>query len=220
MTNEIFEQFQFICEHCGNAINKRDTHCHACVRPVIQPVKKVRKEETQPSGKRTKKPNSKTNGVVDLIGDFLLASVIVFLVSVIGYRSFYSAPGDTAGNRISHLTPAYATTPRKNRFEEKTINRAMFGEDWPLTVDEVTVVCRGSRYPFVYHAGTYYPLTGAAQAYAKNFPYEGPYAPLEDIWARDTELAEMLAEAGAKNWHLVRISIRPVLDVGLKLCGI
>ena len=90
----------------------------------------------------------------------------------------------------------------------KTIKQSDYGEKWPLTVPEATLLCKGWGGVYVYVNERYYPVNGLAGSQQIIDTYIGePIYDLQDIWASDP-----VSKYG------LRISIGPLIDDGLKLC--
>ena len=91
---------------------------------------------------------------------------------------------------------------------EKTqvLDRASFGDTWPLTFENATVSCVNGAYAFVYDTATdnRYPLNGMASNAVKSGKMEG--YDLDTVWKDDP------------NYSDVKLSISPVLDSALNLC--
>lgn len=94
--------------------------------------------------------------------------------------------------------------------DAKTIKQSDYGEKWPLTVPEATLLCKGWGSVYVYVNERYYPVNGLAESQQMIDTYIGkPIYNLQDIWAFDPVYGP---EYG------LRISIGPLIDDGLKLC--
>ena len=98
----------------------------------------------------------------------------------------------------------------------KRISAEDFGESWPFTVQSGILACKNSAVTFTTN-GTTYAVNGIAgsRGYADIEPiWEYNWAMLEELGkALNVTAEEALAMAGP-----VRISIGPIIDVGLKLC--
>ena len=99
----------------------------------------------------------------------------------------------------------------------KTIRQSDYGDKWPLTVSEATLLCKGGLGIYIYVNERYYPVNGSAQAQWIIDRYIGePIYNLEDIWAYHPVYGEEWASKHGE--HPLRISIGPLIDDGLKLC--
>jgi hypothetical protein len=109
-----------------------------------------------------------------------------------------------AGLALAGCGISTTTSPTRNAGPDnvRTVTRAEFGEDWPLTVDSAQIRCDGPR--AVAQAklivdGTTYGLNG--NALSAGLPRPDP------VWADDPEIDE------------VKVSIGPLIDAALDLCG-
>lgn len=86
------------------------------------------------------------------------------------------------------------------------ISKSMFGDKWPLSVEDGVVQCRyGSHVVFV-AGGKVYAVNGIASGAMKAGKED--YVDIREIWVDD-------ARPGHEG---LKISITPVIDAGLKLC--
>lgn len=100
---------------------------------------------------------------------------------------------------------------------KKKINNSEFGDKWPFTVSEGILKCSKRMITFTTKDGVTYGVNGTA----KNFGHPA----IEPIWKVDTAMLEELAKAFNKTVDEVigddppiRISIGPIIKVGLELC--
>ena len=106
--------------------------------------------------------------------------------------------------------------------DSKTIRQSDYGDQWPLTVSEALLLCRGEGV-YIYVNERYYPVNGSAQAQWRIDRYIGqPVYDLEAIWAYDEKTTEDFRRAYGgvlpKDFVPLRISIGPLIYDGLKLC--
>lgn len=119
--------------------------------------------------------------------------------------------------------------------DSKTIRQSDYGDKWPLTVPEATLLCKemnfsGFRFSFqgvyLYVNKSYYPVNGTAsnKHIIDRYNIE-PLYDLEDIWAVDEKVMEAVrkfyenkGKVMPPDEPLVRISIGPLINDGLKLC--
>ena len=110
--------------------------------------------------------------------------------------------------------------------DSKTIHQSDYGDKWPLTVPEATLLCKGGLGVYIYVNERYYPVNGSAQAQWIIDRYIGePLYNLEDIWAVDEKMMEnvrkayeYMGEVMPLDEPLTRISIGPLINDGLELC--
>ena len=108
----------------------------------------------------------------------------------------------------------------------KTIRQSDYGDKWPLTVSEATLLCKGGLGVYIYVNERYYPVNGSAEIQWIIDRYIGePLYNLEDIWAVDEKMMENVRKAYEYTGEvmppdepLIRISIGPLINDGLKLC--
>lgn len=98
------------------------------------------------------------------------------------------------------------------------ITRSNLGADeaWPLRIKSGTFVCIEDAV-FISDGTTEYPLNGRAQALTRSHP-QGR-RPLEDIWLADEKTLTDRKAPGVK-LKMVRFSISPVLNRGVKWCRV
>ena len=119
--------------------------------------------------------------------------------------------------------------------DSKTVRQADYGNKWPLTVPEATLLCKEANFPglrfplqgvYLYVNERYYPANGTASNKHIIDQYNiEPIYDLEEIWAVDEEMMgdvrkayEYTGEVIPPDEPLVRISIGPLIQDGLKLC--
>ena len=107
--------------------------------------------------------------------------------------------------------------------DSKTIRQSDYGDKWPLTVSEATLLCKGGLGIYIYVNERYYPVNGSAQAQWIIDRYIGePVYDLEDIWAYDEKTNEdfrrFFGGVLPEDFAPLRINIGPLIDDGLKLC--
>lgn len=113
---------------------------------------------------------------------------------------------------FAHL---FATVASAN---SRIIREADFGEAWPFLVSQGELSCtRGSRVTFTAN-DIIYAVNGTAVS--------AGFAPIEPIWKLDYALIEEISKAFGitpeqyvETETLVRISISPIIEAGLALCG-
>jgi hypothetical protein len=94
-----------------------------------------------------------------------------------------------------------ASGPASN---ERDVSSTSYGSAWPLTVDSGTLRCEGAgAVTFTSEDGTTYWVNGAAGGQAD----ERGWSNIRSIWADDPSLEGL------------KISIGPLIDDGLELCG-
>jgi hypothetical protein len=87
---------------------------------------------------------------------------------------------------------------------ERHVSRTDYGEAWPLTVESGTLRCEGaSAVTFRSEDGTTYWVNGTAGGQAEEHGWQN----IRPIWADDPEFEGL------------KISIGPLIDDGLNLCG-
>ena len=85
---------------------------------------------------------------------------------------------------------------------QRAVSRADLGEEWPLTVEHGTLRCSGQRVTFEAPDGSVYAVNGSAAPVARD---------IAPIWAPSRD--PVLRRAGG------RVSIGPLIGLGLQLCG-
>lgn len=97
--------------------------------------------------------------------------------------------------------PTAAPAPTAAPTDRRTVRKADYGDAWPFTVESGIVRCVAPRNEVVFSSGgKAYAVNGTAKA-------NDLYADIGSIWKDDPTIA------GAK------ISIGPILDLGLSLCS-
>ena len=107
--------------------------------------------------------------------------------------------------------------------DSKTIRQSDYGDKWPLTVPEATLLCKGGLGVYIYANERYYPVNGSAQAQWIIDRYiRKPVYDLEDIWAYDEKTNEdfrrFFGGVLPEDFVPLRINIGPLIDDGLELC--
>lgn len=81
------------------------------------------------------------------------------------------------------------------------VSRASMGEGWPFTVDEGVVACQGPTTSVVFKSeGRTYAVNGTARTHTD-------HPDIDPIWAADP------------NVQGLKISMAPIIQLGLSLCG-
>ena len=88
----------------------------------------------------------------------------------------------------------------------KTVKQSDYGDTWPLTIPEATLVCEKGAV-FLKADGKHYGITGFGQTWVK-LEYPNTARSLDAIWRDDP----------ASNFSGLKISIGPLIDDGLELC--
>ena len=87
----------------------------------------------------------------------------------------------------------------------RTITEADYGDEWPLTVPEATLICEAPSAVILKVGSNYYGVNGTGRTYVeREYPQNG--RDLERIWRLDP------GGIGP------RVSISPLIDNGLELC--
>ena len=87
-----------------------------------------------------------------------------------------------------------------------TVKQSDYGDAWPLTIPEATLVCEKGAV-FLKADGKHYGITGLGQTWVK-LEYPSTARSLDAIWRDDP----------ASNFSGLKISIGPLIDDGLELC--
>ena len=87
------------------------------------------------------------------------------------------------------------------------IERADYGDDWPLTVGEAKLYCDKESMVWVETGGNAYPLNGTAMTWLANLHPNKKVRNLEDIWRENPDIPG------------TRISIGGLINDGLSLCS-
>lgn len=82
---------------------------------------------------------------------------------------------------------------------EVTVSRSEYGSEWPLTVDEGVLGCKGAGEVYFTAEGQTYAVNGTAQGASDG-------ADIDAIWADDPNASGL------------KINIGPLIDEGLPLC--
>jgi hypothetical protein len=117
------------------------------------------------------------------------------LLLVLPFIVFACSPQQPASGGSSTVQPQLSPNETK-------ISKQEFGSDWPFTVDEGILACKGSRgvAEVVFTAnGLSYAVNGTAKGAKK-------YRPVEEVWAENPSLP------GTKK------NLSSIIDRGLKLC--
>jgi len=88
-----------------------------------------------------------------------------------------------------------------------------FGDAWPLTVDRATLHCSGGSAVWMSAGGRNYALNGTAMTYLTMRAPNLILSDLEMIWRVDPKYNIQGAQG------TVRVSISPLIERGLTLCG-
>lgn len=101
---------------------------------------------------------------------------------------------------------------------EKKLTALDFGEKWPFTISEGMVKCTEYGGVVFEANGKVYALNGTAQMHSDEYGY----ANVEEIWAVDEKMIQAMKDNGYSKEEIerlkTRISIGPIIDVGLELC--
>jgi hypothetical protein len=83
------------------------------------------------------------------------------------------------------------------------VTRETLGDDWPLTVDDGRLACNAQGHVTLASAGVTYAVNGTAKGAIES---GAPYQPIDTIWRDDPNVAGL------------KVSLQPLLDIGLSLC--
>ena len=106
-----------------------------------------------------------------------------------------------------------------------TVTEADYGESWPLTIPEATLICREPSLVWVESDDVAYPLNGIAKTH---LPTEQPgliIGELEAIWRipdsfweEEKLLQRSFPDYVPGSQGVLRVNIGPLIDDGLDLC--